>query len=181
MQKKPNMQTYEDEHRSTYGHDDKKEYIILLERAWRVEPRPFTSDKPIIGALIAAFRRAWNNIAARWYVQGLLEQQVPFNHLVASVMAIHDQQFDRHAKTMGSLERQLADLAHQLSIQAQCTNLQGELIYDRGLSIGTLAEEIARSNVHLQELHDELRAVSEQLQQRAAEGMSSDSSTGSDE
>jgi len=198
-----------DEKESYYGHShsSEKEYITLLKRMWRVEPRSFVSDKPIIGALIAAFRRAWNNVAARWYVQGLLEQQVPFNHLVANILAIHDQRLDRHAKTLedyahvlksldltlqenvkhfrqilqsldgrlGSLERQIADIAHQLSAQTQRMNLQGELIYDRGLSIGTLAEEIARSNLQLQELRDEMRALSEQLQRWEAESTPSDS------
>jgi len=214
MQKISSMQTDEDECRFTHSHGDEKEYIILLERMWRVEPKPFISDKPIIGALIAAFRRAWNNVAARWYVQGLLEQQVPFNRLVANVIAMHDQQLDRHAKTfdkhaktledyahvlksldltlqenvkhfrqilqslderLGSLERQMANLAHRLSAQDQRINLQGELIYDRGLSIGTLAEEIARSNLQLQELRDEMRALSEQLQRWEAESMLPDS------
>jgi len=210
MQKAFIMQ--EDKCPFTHSYGDEKEYIILLKRMWRVEPRPFISDKPIIGTLIAAFRRAWNNVAARWYVQGLLEQQVPFNRLVANVIAIHDQQLDKHAKTLedyahvlksldltlqenvrhfrqilqslderlGSLERQIADLAHQLSAQTQRMNLQGELIYDRGLSIGALAEEIARSNLQLQELRDELRAVSKQLQRWETESTPSDSSGKSD-
>jgi GT2 family glycosyltransferase len=46
---------------------------------WRVVERPFISSVPLIGPLIARFRDAWNNVAARWYVRGLLLQQLEIN------------------------------------------------------------------------------------------------------
>jgi GT2 family glycosyltransferase len=46
---------------------------------WQVIERPFTSSVPLLGRFIARFRDIWNNIAARWYVRGLLVQQLEIN------------------------------------------------------------------------------------------------------
>ncbi len=47
----------------------------------KVVEQPFSSDVPLFGPFIAWFRSAWNNVAARWYVQPLLNQQNEFNRL----------------------------------------------------------------------------------------------------
>jgi GT2 family glycosyltransferase len=52
---------------------------------WYVAERPFTSSVPLLGPLIARFREAWNNVAARWYVRGLLVQQLEINHRLVSI------------------------------------------------------------------------------------------------
>ncbi len=46
---------------------------------WEIKEQPFRSDVPVLGKGIAAFREAWNNVATRWYVQPMLQQQVAFN------------------------------------------------------------------------------------------------------
>ena len=46
---------------------------------WQVTERPFTSSVPLLGPFIAWFRALWNNVAARWYVRGLLVQQLEIN------------------------------------------------------------------------------------------------------
>ena len=49
--------------------------------------QPFASPTPLVGPLIAAFRSAWNNVATRWYVQPLLQQQIEFNQATAQAVA----------------------------------------------------------------------------------------------
>src|SRR5262249_26999314 len=42
----------------------------------------FSSGLPIIGTLIARFRTLWNDIATRWYLVPILQQQMDFNGTV---------------------------------------------------------------------------------------------------
>ncbi len=53
-----------------------------------IREQPFHSDAPLVGESIAAFREAWNNVATRWYVLPLLQQQTNFNRIVASVATV---------------------------------------------------------------------------------------------
>ena len=57
------------------------------DRAWlqekgRLQERPFSSSVPLIGPLIVRFRSLWNNVAAKWFVRPLIEQQNEFNALL---------------------------------------------------------------------------------------------------
>ena len=49
--------------------------------------RPFASGVPVLGPLIAAFRTAWNNVSARWYVRPLAHQQSLFNLVTVDELA----------------------------------------------------------------------------------------------
>ena len=50
-----------------------------LRERWEIKPQPFRSHTPIVGPLIVLFRRLWNNVSTRWYVDPILQQQVEFN------------------------------------------------------------------------------------------------------
>ncbi len=68
-------------------HDDARrlpteEALGEARRLWLVAEKPFSSRAPLIGPLIAAVRTAWNNVATRWYIQPMLQQQVEFNAAV---------------------------------------------------------------------------------------------------
>lgn len=52
--------------------------------------RPFASAVPVLGPLIARFRSAWNDIASRWYVGHLMEQQNAFNRLAVEQLARYE-------------------------------------------------------------------------------------------
>lgn len=54
----------------------------LMEKAHVME-RPFISETAVIGGLIVRFRQLWNNMAAKWYIRPLLQQQNEFNQLIA--------------------------------------------------------------------------------------------------
>ena len=67
----------------------------VLREAGMVVERPFTSNVPLLGPLVARFRTAWNNVAARWYVSHLTRQQNEFNqqiaqHLHSNAQFMHD-------------------------------------------------------------------------------------------
>ena len=66
---------------------EKQDQNWLLEKASVME-RPFISETAVVGGLIVKFRELWNNVAAKWYIRPLLQQQNEFNHL--SAQSIHD-------------------------------------------------------------------------------------------
>ena len=92
----------------------------LHERA-HIQETPFQSNAPIIGGLIARFRAGWNNVAARWYVQGHFQQQSAFNHLVANEVTALDERVRQQdadivvlTKTVAELEAQVKQLTHRV-------------------------------------------------------------------
>lgn len=70
-----------------------------LEALWEVRENPFTSQVPILGHWIAAFRNLWNSVATKWYVRPLLSQQVKFNGtVVRALLQLHLQDEALHAQ-----------------------------------------------------------------------------------
>lgn len=61
----------------------RREQVSLLHTRWQLQPQPFSSALPVVGRLIAAFRTLWNNVATRWYLAPILQQQTDFNATVA--------------------------------------------------------------------------------------------------
>ena len=79
----------------------------LMARRMLHEPT-FSSDKPVIGPLIAAFREAWNNVSTKWYVRLILQQQVAFNTLAAGLLDDLGDQARTNASDAALLARELA-------------------------------------------------------------------------
>jgi GT2 family glycosyltransferase len=52
--------------------------------------RPFVSTVPLFGPLIARFRTAWNNVASRWYIGHVMEQQNTFNALAVRQLETYE-------------------------------------------------------------------------------------------
>jgi hypothetical protein len=106
---------------------EQPEVLRALAAVWQVQSRPFTSRIPLLGPAIVALRRAWYNMAARWQDQLLFEQQNHFNQAVYEALVRQQQAIE--------------DL--------------GDMLYERGLEAGALAEELARLKL---ESEDENRA-----------------------
>ncbi|MDT8306463.1 MAG: hypothetical protein RRC07_11045, partial [Anaerolineae bacterium] len=51
-----------------------------------IEEPALVSNAPLVGPLVSAFREAWNSVAARWYVQLIMEQQQAFNRVVVKAL-----------------------------------------------------------------------------------------------
>lgn len=76
----------------------------------------FTSDTAVIGPLIAGFRRHWNNVAARWSVGHVIQQQNNYNRLVSRVLDELDSRSQTNAADIGLL---LAELLQMRQIQTR--------------------------------------------------------------
>jgi len=62
---------------------------------WEVKEPAFTSQVPILGRLIVAFRNVWNSVATKWYVRPMVSQQVQFNGAtVRAVAQLHAVSWD---------------------------------------------------------------------------------------
>jgi hypothetical protein len=75
---------------------------------WQVVERPFVSTVPLLGPLIAGFRTAWNNMAARWYVRGLLVQQLKINQRLVLSVEMHNRLIQDLNNEIISLRQELA-------------------------------------------------------------------------
>lgn len=64
--------------------------LAALAAAAVVVERPFTSNVPLLGPLIARFRAAWNNVASRWYVHHVVVQQNEFNRLAVRQLETYE-------------------------------------------------------------------------------------------
>ena len=96
-----------------------------LDSAGHVTPRAFTSQVPIFGPLIVAVRNFVNNLATRWYVQALLDQQVAFN---ADVTRVLEQTSLLPEHQSGFLAEHLAGLQWQvLALEKRVAELEEEL------------------------------------------------------
>jgi hypothetical protein len=94
---------------------------IELEKLAVVRERPFQSDLPVVGPLIAWFRTLWNNVSTRWYVLPLLRQQNTFNsEVVAHLQELSgravaiDQDLTDLTRTVAELSHCLVQLEHRL-------------------------------------------------------------------
>lgn len=77
--------------------------LAELKNRQEIHERGFVSGVPIIGPLIVRIRTQWNNVATRWYVLPLVQQQNEFNRqLVATLEDIREH--------LAALEENLADL-----------------------------------------------------------------------
>jgi GT2 family glycosyltransferase len=68
--------------------------VADLDRRWQVREQPFASHAPLLGPLIVRFRSTWNNVATRWYVQPMLQQQIEFNAAVVRAVQALARQVD---------------------------------------------------------------------------------------
>ena len=101
-----------------------------LDSAGQVTPRAFTSHVPIFSPLIVAVRNFINNLATRWYVQAILDQQVAFNADVTRVLA-QTSLLPEHQS--GFLAEHLAGLQWQvLALEKRVAELEEELERNTG-------------------------------------------------
>jgi O-antigen biosynthesis protein len=78
---------------------------------WLVTERPFASPVPLIGPFIAWVRETWNNVSARWYVRGLLLQQMKINRRLAVSVETNERLVRELIREVVSLQHKLAETA----------------------------------------------------------------------
>jgi hypothetical protein len=150
---------------------DHEDLLTRMELAWQVVERPFTSDIPIIGPLIAFVRERWNRVAAKWYVLKLQEQQNRFNWLVLELarqvaeiqagMEDRDRRVqagmeDRDRRVQAGMEDRDRRIQARFEMLDQLIGQQADLIADRGLSIAGLAEGVSRLGMRVEGLEERI-------------------------
>ena len=90
--------------------------------------RPFVSDVPLFGPLIARFRTAWNNVASRWYVQHVVEQQNTFNALAVRQLETYELELREQLALLEEQVVEQEELRRRVQqLAAQVAELQREL------------------------------------------------------
>jgi GT2 family glycosyltransferase len=84
---------------------------------WQVTERPFTSSVPLLGRYIARFREIWNNVAARWYVRGLLVQQLEINRRLVLTVEMNNRLIQDLNRDVVLLSQHMARLPSERDIQ----------------------------------------------------------------
>lgn len=86
-----------------------------------VRERPFTSQLPVIGKVVARLRAMWGSVAMRHYVRALQQQQNEFNQLLLTALTQHqarlaqqDAQGIALVQTFTTLQNQAAQVDEQL-------------------------------------------------------------------
>lgn len=87
----------------------------LIKRKATVREQPFTSSTPVIGPLIVWLRTAWNNMAARWYVLGMFQQQNEFNDLVVQQLFETETRLIEQDSDQSALVQTAAELTLQVT------------------------------------------------------------------
>ncbi|HSH04305.1 MAG TPA: hypothetical protein VLL52_17475 [Anaerolineae bacterium] len=67
-----------------------------LQSSWDITEPTLVSHTPLLGPLITRFRQVWLNIATRWYLQALRQQQIEFNSLTVQQINHHHHQLNQH-------------------------------------------------------------------------------------
>ena len=75
------------QHSADYLPSSRAQHLDELKGMWKIKERPFVSDKPIVGPLIARIRELWNSVAAKWFVRAQMQQQMMFNLTVVRTLA----------------------------------------------------------------------------------------------
>ena len=105
-----------------------------------VAERPFSSQTPLIGPLIARFRSAWNNVAARWYVRPLTAQQNAFNQEIVNELTLSAERL----RDQGAII--LAQESDQVHVQQRQADLRVEL--------AQLEQQLTQLSTRLQQLEE---------------------------
>lgn len=69
--------------------------------------KPFTSDLPVLGRVIVAFRTAWNWLSTRWYVLPIMQQQAQLNQQILLVLNELAQRHELDTQRIAELEARL--------------------------------------------------------------------------
>ena len=86
---------------------------ILAQRATVVE-QPFSSSKPIFGSLIVWLRTMWNNVATKWFVRPLIQQQNEFNQELVRQLRHAEAKLLEQDQQTTALTHQVAELSTEI-------------------------------------------------------------------
>ena len=112
------------------------------DRWCELQEQPFHSDKPLVGRLIVWFRTLWNNVATRWYIIPIMQQQTAINHrlraeigrLLVEIASLREE-LSREKEISHGLRVEMAGLREEMSdeqefnhgLRVEIANLREEL------------------------------------------------------
>jgi GT2 family glycosyltransferase len=133
----------------------REETLGELNQRWAIQEHQFRSDVPILGPLIAAFRRRWNSVSTRWYVQPIIRQQSEFNARIVRMLGYFTQDMRRAANRLDRQGERLSQQENRLNQEEYDRRRLGEVlaeyIAENGREIGELVQEIQRLNALLEQ------------------------------
>jgi hypothetical protein len=124
-----------------------RDVLERLAKAAVLHEHQFTSRVPLVGALIARFRRTWNSVSTRWYVAPALHQQSQVNELTVELLTRLSEQVERQQREVTELREKLTLLQGWLVSQdrdesairhdlGELTTLVGAVVRSAGLEPG---------------------------------------------
>ncbi len=122
------------QHSADYLPSSRAQHLDELKTLWKIEERPFVSDKPIVGPLIARIRELWNSVAAKWFVRAQMQQQMMFNLTVVRTLADFTALVDE-------IQAQTRDADQNSALLAERLVELGERISDE---LHTISERLGR-------------------------------------
>lgn len=93
-------------------------FLKRLKSKSELRERPFRSNVPVFGGLIAGFRRLWNDVSTRWYVLPLAQQQSEFNAVLIEGLQAQFAEIDQRLidldRDQTALMRTLAEVQYHV-------------------------------------------------------------------
>ena len=134
------------------------------DRWCELQEQPFYSDKPVIGRLLVWFRTLWNNVATRWYVIPLIQQQTNINHRLLAEIAILREELSGEQEIKHRLWAEIATLREELSGEQEIRHvLDKEMVTtrrDQAAALYSLQAEVARLRARLEKAEQQSAEVS---------------------
>jgi GT2 family glycosyltransferase len=128
------------QHAADYLPSSRAQHLSELKVMWKIEERPFVSDKPIVGPLIARIRELWNSVAAKWFVRAQMQQQMMFNLTVVRTLV------------------DFTALVDEIQAQTRDADQDSALLAERLVDLGErIADELHAINERLGRLENRLR------------------------
>jgi GT2 family glycosyltransferase len=109
-----------------------------LQNSYKIEALPFRSTVPVIGPLIAQFRRLWNRVSTEWYVRPLIRQQTEFNEQVVEVITQLDNDLTLCQENLVAGHKYLIEIL-------------SEYLSENGKEIASLASVLSKRGLKLED------------------------------
>lgn len=86
-----------------------------LEARLAVTEYDFPSSAPVIGPIVGAVRRWWNNISTRWYVRHYAQQQAAINLAVLEVLRLTHIRYEQLARSVDQRDQEWSGTIERLA------------------------------------------------------------------
>jgi hypothetical protein len=102
--------------------------LVQLETSWQIAEKPFVSSVPLVGPLLTWLRTTWNNVATKWYVRAILQQQNEFNRLTVRHQEYLQERLWEFDRRLIDQDRDQSVLSHNLAELSAGLNQMNRLL-----------------------------------------------------